>query len=371
MLKIEKITNKHEVYDITVSITNNFYANGILVHNCQEILLPTTPLMSLEDDQNLISLCTLLAINLGNIRNFDELESQCKNAVLALDNLLDYQDYMVPAAKTATALYRPLGIGVINLAYYLAKNGVDYQSPEGWKLIDETMEAINYYCIKASIELAAERGPCAGYKNTKWAQGLLPIDYYKPTIDEIVKFNPKQNWEWLREMLKIHGIRNATLTAFMPAESSAKISNATSGVDPIRALVTIKKNKTSITKQVVPEINRLKNKFDQLWEMQSMDGMIKSMAIINRLCSQSISTNLSYNPAHYPNGEIPQSVMIKDLLKANYYGLPTLYYHNTRDGREDAIVEDAPNTQPTNESVAENSQPEYNVEEDTCSSCTI
>lgn len=307
---------------------------------CQEILLPTTPLKSLDDPDGLVSLCTLSAINLGNVKNLDDLESVCKNTVKTLDNLLDYQEYMIPAAWNATRLYRPLGIGVINLAYYLAKNGVSYSSTEGHKLIDDTMEAINYFCIKASIELAKERGVCEGYNKTKWSRGILPIDYYKKTIDDIVKFEPKRDWEWLRVELKKYGIRNATLTAFMPAESSAKISNATNGVEPIRSLITSKGNKSNNTKQVVPEITRLKNRYEMLWDMTTMDGVIKSMAIISRLCSQSISTNLSYNPAHYEDGQIPLSMLLKDLLKANHYGLPTLYYHNTPDNREENLVEE-------------------------------
>lgn len=332
---------------------------------CQEILLPTAPLNDLNDPHGLISLCTLLAINLGNVKNLDDLESVCRNAVRMLDGLLDYQDYMVPAAKTATDLYRPLGIGVINLAYYLAKNGVSYNSEDGWKLIDETMEAINYYCIKASIELAKERGACDGIANTKWGMGLLPIDYYKNTIDSIVKFEPKQDWGWLREELLKYGIRNATLTAFMPAESSAKISNSTNGVEPVKSLIVTKSNKSNVLRQVVPEINRLKNKYDMLWDMPDMDGIIKSMAVINRLCSQSISTNLSYNPENYPGNEIPMSVLLKDLLKANHYGLPTLYYHNTKDGREEDLLKDQPKVV-TSEQSTENA-----IEEADCDSCKI
>lgn len=358
------------VYIFNVDNANQYkpFKEAVTTSNlCQEILLVTKPLKDLYDPEGLVSLCTLLAINLGTVKNFDDLEKVCRNAVRSLDTILEYQDYMIPAAKTATDLYRPLGIGVINLAYFLAKNGASYNDENGWKLIDEVMEAINFYCIKASIELAKERGKCLGYEKTLWSDNKLPIDYYKPTIDEIVKFEPKMNWQWLRGELSKYGIRNATLTAFMPAESSAKISNATNGVEPVRSLITVKKNKNNITKQVVPEINRLKNKYNMLWDMKSMDGVIKSMAVVNRLCSQSVSTNLSYNPEHYTNGDIPMSVMLKDLLKANYYGLPTLYYHNTRDGREDDVVEQA------NVEVKETvEQPSSSINEDQeCDSCKI
>lgn len=330
---------------------------------CQEILIATSPLKHLYDAEAMIALCTLAAINVGICNTPEDLESACKTAVRSLDTLLDYQDYMVPAAHTSTRKYRPLGIGVINLAYYLAKNNVTYNNEGGWQMLDDLMESITFYCIKASIELAKERGVCEGYEETKWASGLLPIDYYKPSIDEIVKFTPKMDWEWLRGQLKLYGIRNALLTAFMPAESSAKISNATSGVDAVRSLVTVKGNKLNVSKQVVPEIQRLKNKYDMLWEMPNMTGFIKSMAIINRLCSQSVSTNLSYDKKNYQNGIIPASTMIKDLLDAAHYGLPTLYYHNNNDNRDEdqgAVVE--LNNQQT---------PELEPIDDECDSCKI
>lgn len=296
---------------------------------CQEITLPTVPLKSLDDPEGQIALCTLAAINLGNVRSLDGLESVCRNAVRALDNILTYQDYMVPAARTSTELYRPLGIGITNLAYYLAKNGVKYSDQGAWDLMHDTMEAVSFYCIKASIELAKERGRCAGYENTTWADGKLPIDRYSKSVDKFIKAKLNLDWKWLRKELKEHGIRNATLLAMMPAESSSRIFNSTNGVEPIRSLITTKGNKHHVTKQVVPELSRLKNKYDMLWDMEDMDGVIKVMATIQKFTCQSISTNLSYNPAHYPNGEIPLSTLLKDILKANHYGLKTLYYHNT------------------------------------------
>lgn len=339
MIKIEKLKDRIPVYDITVSDNHNFYANNILVHNCQEVTLPTVPMQSLDDHNAEVALCTLAAVNLGNVKSLDDLEVTCRNAVRMLDNLLDYQDYMVPAAKTSTMKYRPLGIGITNMAYYLAKNGVHYDTFEGHKLMHDTMEAIEFYCIKASIELAQERGPCLGYNNTKWSKGIMPIDHYNKNVDKIVPNILNLDWEWLREELAKYGIRNATLTAMMPAESSSKIMNSTNGVEPIRSLITIKPNKHHITKQVVPEYTRLKKKYDLLWNMDSMDGVIKMMAVIQKFTCQSLSTNLSYNPEHFEDAKIPMSVLMRDILKANMYGLKTLYYHNTRDGREDEVVE--------------------------------
>lgn len=270
--------------------------------------------LEVERDASRIALCTLSAMNLGNIRSLDDIEGWMYNAVKGLDNLLSYQDFPVPAARESTLDYRPLGIGVINLAYYLAKNGVRYGDPEANQLIHDTFEAIQYYGIKASVRLAKERGPCRLWKNTKYGQGLLPIDHYNKNVDQLVKPTYKLDWEWLRQEVLTHGIRNATITALMPAESSAKISNSTNGVEPVRALITVKGNKSNISKQVVPEITKLKNKYDMLWDMDKMAGIIKTMAVIQKFVDQSISTNLSYNPAHFPEGKISMGTMLKDLL---------------------------------------------------------
>jgi ribonucleoside-diphosphate reductase alpha chain len=377
-----KETGRIYVFNVdNVNDHSNFKVPVTTSNLCQEITLPTVPMATLikatlnipfkdfqatlnmlNDDRAIvkykiksigdtvevetikdiseIALCTLAAINLGNVKSLDGLESVCRNAVRLLDNLLDYQEYMVVAAETSTKKYRPLGIGITNLAYYLAKNGVNYSSPEGHKLVHDTMEAIEFYCIKASIELAKERGPCTGYADTKWSDGIMPIDHYNKNVDSIVPNVLNLDWKWLRNELKQYGIRNATLTAMMPAESSSRIFNSTNGVEPVRSLITVKANKLHSTKQVVPEYMRLKKKYDMLWDMRDMDGIIKMMAVIQKFTCQSISTNLSYNPAHFEKGEIPMSIMLKDILKSNYFGLKTLYYHNTRDGREDEVVED-------------------------------
>lgn len=320
--------------------------------------------LKVTKDISEIALCTLAAINLGNVTNLDDLEHSCRDAVYSLDSLLDYQDYMVTAARTSTEKYRPLGIGITNLAYYLAKNGLKYSDQSAYDLMHDTMEAISFYCIKASIELAKEKGRCPGFEETKWADGLLPIDRYNKNVDRISNPSLKLDWNWLREQLALYGIRNATLIAMMPAESSSRIFNSTNGVEPIRSLITTKMNKSHISRQIVPEFSRLKNKYDPLWEMTSMEGIIKLMAVLQKFTCQSISTNLSYNPAHYENGEIPMTVMVGDLLMANYYGLKTLYYHNTRDASDDTKVEDA---------VVEPkyAEPEAKVEEDVCDACSI
>ena len=320
--------------------------------------------IEINRDKSAVALCTLSAINLGSVKSLDDLESICRNSVRALDSLLSYQDYMIPAAKRHSMKYRPLGIGITNLAYYLAKNGVKYSDQAAYVLMHDTMEAISFYCIKASIELAKEKGRCPGFAETKWADGLMPIHRYNKNVDKIV--NPKLNldWKWLGEQLSLYGIRNATLLAMMPAESSSRIFNSTNGVEPVRALITTKINKAHVSRQIVPEYTRLKNKYDLLWEMRSMEGIIKMMAVIQKFTCQSISTNLSYNPAHYTDGEIPLSILVGDLLKSNYYGLKTLYYHNTRDGADDTKVDDAKIIEAAPVEVAK-------VEEEECGACSI
>jgi ribonucleotide reductase alpha subunit len=357
-----KYVGRMPVYDITVDHSHSFIANGIVVHNCVEIALPTTPFNNILDENGRIALCTLSAINIANLKSVDDLEDLMYWAVRSLDNILSYQNYPLIAAKKATDDFRPLGIGTINLAYYLAKNSVKYGDPQALSMLHEIYEAMEFYGLKASVRLAKERGKCLRYEDTKYAKGLLPIDWYNKNVDEVTPPVYKLDWEWLRNEIKLYGVRNATITAHMPAESSCKPANATNGVEPVRSLITVKGNKSNISKQVVPEISRLKNKYDLLWEMKSMDGIIKTMAVIQKFCSQSISTNLSYNPINYPDGDIPMSVLLVDLLKCNKYGLKTLYYHNTNDQRDVSMVAD---------DVKSAAVEEVKEEPEICDSCVI
>lgn len=357
----EFLTVPHVLFADTVrGITNDRAVNSFKMGDQTEHTVD----LVVDRDASRIALCTLSAMNLGNIKALDDLEGWMYNAVKGLDNLLAYQDYPVSASYEAMLDYRPLGIGVINLAYYLAKNGVKYGEPEANQLIHDTFEAIQFYGIKASIQLAKERGPCRLWKKTKYGQGLLPIDHYNKNVDQLVKPNYKLDWESLRPDLIEYGIRNATITALMPAESSAKVSNSTNGVEPVRALITTKGNKSNVSKQVVPEIVKLKNRYDFLWDMTSMAGIIKTMAVIQKFVDQSISTNLSYNPIHFPDGMISMGTMLKDLLLCNKFGIKTLYYHNTNDQRDVNMVDDAVN--PSGNTIIEEV-----AEEEVCESCSV
>lgn len=298
---------------------------------CCEITLPTTPLQDIHDESGEISLCTLAAINWGKIRKPTDFEKPCTIAVRALDALLDYQDYPVRAAAIGTRNRRPLGIGIINLAYWLARNDTNYSDPN-LDLVHEYAEAWSYYLIKASVDLAEEVGACPKSNETKYHQGIFPIDTYKKDVDELVDTGYKMDWSGLYLEATEHGIRNSTLMALMPAETSAQISNSTNGVEPPRALVSIKQSKDGVLKQVVPGIQKLKNKYELLWDQKSPEGYLKIMAVLQKFIDQAISVNTSYNPRHYEDEKIPMSEMIKHILMHYKYGGKTLYYFNTFDG---------------------------------------
>ena len=298
---------------------------------CCEITLPTTPLKDIYDESGEISLCTLAAINWGKIKKPTDFEKPCTLAVRALDALLDYQDYPVRAAAIGTRNRRPLGIGIINFAYWLARNDTNYSDPN-LDLVHEYAEAWSYYLIKASVDLAEEVGSCPLDHQTKYAYGTMPINTYKKEVDELVEPNYKMPWSILASRALSSGIRNSTLMALMPAETSAQISNSTNGIEPPRALISIKQSKDGVLKQVVPELKRLKNKYELLWDQKSPEGYLKIMAVLQKFIDQAISVNTSYNPRHYEDEKIPMSEMIKHILMHYKYGGKTLYYFNTFDG---------------------------------------
>lgn len=303
---------------------------------CLEIALPTKPLTDVNDAEGEIALCTLSAFNLGAINDLSELEGLADLAVRALDALLDYQDYPLLAAQNGSMDRRTLGIGVINYAYYLAKHGVKYSDGSALGLTHKTFEAIQYYLLKASTQLAEEFGPCPSFGETTYAQGILPIDTYKKDLDVICQEPLHLDWESLREQIKTQGLRNSTLTALMPSETSSQISNATNGIEPPRGLVSVKASKDGILKQVVPDYVELKDQYELLWQMPSNDGYLHLVGVMQKFVDQAISANTSYDPSRFDAGRVPMKQLLKDLLTAYKFGLKTLYYHNTRDGAADA-----------------------------------
>jgi ribonucleoside-diphosphate reductase alpha chain len=306
---------------------------------CCEIDLPTVPLNDVNDEDGRIALCTLSAINWGNVKSPHDFEKMCKLAVRGLDALLSYQQYPVKAAEISTSEFRPLGIGIINFAYWLAKNDVSYSDPQALPLVDEYAEAWSYYLIKASADLAREQGPCTRWQDLKYADGQLPIDTRKKDIDELVPHQERMDWRSLREQILSTGIRNATLMALMPAETSAQISNATNGIEPPRSYVSIKQSKDGVLKQVVPEYRKLKNKYELLWDQKSPEGYLNICAVLQKYIDQGISVNTSYNPQHFEDEKIPMSDMLKHLLMFYKYGGKQLYYFNTNDGQGELDID--------------------------------
>tara|TARA_R110002153_G_scaffold2812_2_gene13405 strand:- start:144 stop:2432 length:2289 start_codon:yes stop_codon:yes gene_type:complete len=328
---------------------------------CCEINLPTKPLTHINDPEGEISLCTLSAVNWGVIKDFDEMAKVCKLAVRGLDELLDYQEYPVLAAELSTMKRRPLGIGIINFAYWMAKHNMTYQEPN-LELIDEWAEAWSYSLIKASNKLAMEKGACPGTPETKYGLGITPNQTYKKELDELVKHKERQNWKELRKNLIEHGIRNSTLMALMPAETSAQISNSTNGIEPPRGYVSIKQSKHGILKQVVPGFPYYKNKYDLLWDQKSPQGYLKIMAVLQKYIDQGISVNTSYNPEHYEDEKVPMSVLIQDILMFYKYGGKQLYYNNTYDGQGEIDI---------NKDDKLEDLPMGEIDDEDCESCKI
>ncbi|MDB1144901.1 MAG: ribonucleoside-diphosphate reductase subunit alpha [Alcaligenaceae bacterium] len=307
---------------------------------CLEIALPTKPLNDINDPNGEIALCTLSAFNLGAIHDPDEFESLADLVVRALDSLLDYQNYPIIAAEKASKRRRTLGIGVINFAYLLAKHGKRYSDGSGLNLTHRYFEAMQYYLLKASMNLAKEQGPCELFHETTYSKGVLPIDTYKKEIDKLCDEPLHYDWESLRQDIVKHGLRNSTLSSLMPSETSSQISNATNGIEPPRGLVSVKASKDGILKQVVPDFYDLYDQYELLWDLPNNDGYLQLVGVMQKFVDQAISANTSYDPARYPNSKVPMKVLMKDLLAAYKYGLKTLYYHNTRDGSTDQQIDD-------------------------------
>ena len=338
LLKERAETGRLYIMNIDHCNSHSSFVDKVEMSNlCQEITLPTKPLQHIDDETGEIALCILSAINVGKIRDLEDLDVLCDLAVRSLDELIDFQGYPVKAAEIATRARRSIGVGYIGLAHYLAKQGLKYSDPETWKTVHQLTEAFQYYLIKASVNLAKEKGACEYSNRTKYAQGILPIDTYKKDVDEIVPNDLLLDWESLRREVLEHGIRNSTLSAQMPSESSSVVSNATNGIEPPRGYLSIKKSKKGPLKQIVPSYGSLKNDYTLLWDMPGNTGYINIVAVMQKFFDQAISGNWSYNPEHYEGSEVPTSVMAQDLLTTYKYGWKTSYYQNTYDIKTDEV----------------------------------
>jgi len=341
LLKERAETGRIYIMNIDHCNSHSSFIDKVEMSNlCQEITLPTKPLQHIDDIDGEIALCILSAINVGKIKSNDDLEVLCDLAVRSLDELIDFQGYPVKAAEIATRARRSLGVGYIGLAHYLAKHGEHYDDPGAWKLVHDLTEAFQYYLIQATVNLAKEKGACEYSHRTKYGQGILPIDTYKKDVDEIVPNELKYDWEGLRAQVKLYGVRNSTLSAQMPSESSSVVSNATNGIEPPRGYLSVKKSKKGPLKQIV-------------------------VAVMQKFFDQAISGNWSYNPENYPDNEVPTSVMAQDLLMCWKMGWKTAYYQNTYDHKTDEVIEEPKqDLQSLLNDILES-------DESSCDSCTI
>ena len=363
LLKERAETGRIYIMNIDHCNSHSSFQDKVNMSNlCQEITLPTEPLQHIDGIDSEIALCILSAINVGKLRSTDELEELCDLSVRGLEELIDYQRYPVKAAELATLARRSLGIGFIGLAHYLAKNGLKYDSQDAWDEVHKLTESFQYYLLKSSNQLAKEKGQCVEFKSTKYALGQLPIDTYKKDVDEISNQELQHDWSSLRESILEHGLRHSTLSAQMPSESSSVVSNETNGIEPPRDYLSIKKSKKGPLKQIVPGYQHLKNNYTLLWEMPDNSGYIKVVAVMQKFFDQAISGNWSYNPEHYPDNEVPISVMAQDLLQTYKYGWKTSYYQNTYDMKSDDGIDDKKEAL---ESLLST------VEEEDCESCKI
>ena len=340
MLKERAETGRVYLMNIDHCNSHSSFKDKVNMSNlCQEITLPTDPISHIDDDAGEIALCILSAINVGKITRIEEMENLCDLTVRALEELIDYQEYPVAAARRSTLARRSLGIGFIGLAHYLAKNGVKYDEQGAWDLTHKLTEAFQYNLLKASNEIAKEKGACEGFHRTKYIDGILPIDTYKKDVDSITSEPLHYDWDSLRADIEEHGLRHSTLSAQMPSESSSVVSNATNGIEPPRDYLSVKKSKKGPLKQIVPQFNSLKNNYTLLWDMPSNEGYIKIVAVMQKFFDQAISGNWSYNPENYTNNEVPVSVMANDWLTTYKYGWKTSYYQNTYDNKKDVDEE--------------------------------
>ena len=370
LLKERAETGRIYIMNIDHCNTHSSFKDKVYMSNlCQEITLPTRPVQHIDDPEGEIALCILSAINLGLIKEKDELEDLCDLSVRALDEIIDYQEYPVEAAKKSTEARRSLGIGYIGLAHFLAKNKVKYSDKEALVLVDEVTEAFQYYLLKASNNLAKEKGKCDYFHKTKYADGILPIDTYKKDLDSIIKRKLSYDWNTLREDIKSSGLRHSTLSAQMPSESSSVVSNATNGVEPPRDYLSVKKSKKGTLKQIVPDYNRLKNFYTLLWDMPSNEGYINVISVMQKYFDQAISGNWSYNPENYKDNEVPTSVMANDLLTTYKLGWKTSYYQNTYDAKSD--VDEPTHTLGWHDNVKEEPKEIILDDQEECEACAI
>ena len=329
---------------------------------CCEILLPTVPFKRLDDDTGRIALCTLGSINWGSFRNPEDMRRACRILQRSLCNILDYQDFLSIQSKLSNDEIQPLGIGVTNLAYWHAKRGLKYGEKDSLQEVKSWMEHQAYYLTEATVELAKERGKCLDSDKTYYGQGIFPWERRANGVNELANFTPELDWEPLRENMKRYGVRNATLMAIAPVESSSVVINSTNGIELPMSLITTKESKAGSFTQVVPEYQKYKNKYQLMWDQKDCIGYLKTSAVLQAYVDQSISTNTFYNPAHFFDKKVPSTLIAKNLMQAQIWGIKTFYY---------SLINKQGSKVAENEVI--NQQTIENIEllEDECESCKL
>ena len=328
---------------------------------CCEILLPTKPFKRLDDSDGRIALCTLGSINWGAFRNPEDMRRACRILQRSLCNILDYQDFLSIQSKLSNDEIQPLGIGITNLAYWHAKRSLQYGESDALAEVKTWMEHQAYYLTEATVELAKERGACKDSHRTWYGKGIFPWERRAVGVNELANFAPELDWEPLRELMKTHGVRNATLMAVAPVESSSVVINSTNGIEMPMSLITVKESKAGSLTQVVPEYHRLKNRYQLMWAQKDCIGYLKTACVLAAYIDQSISTNTFYNPAHWPDRKVPTTLIARNLMQAHHWGLKTFYYSLINKAGSKMIKEDAPAAMP---------EIDFDLEED-CEACKL
>jgi len=332
------------IYLMNIDEANSYsaWADKVEGYNlCQEVTFPLKPERFTGDPEAETGVCVLSAINMLEIESDEDHRDTCFKVVRMLDNIIDIQEYAVPACERFAKRKRSIGVGVSNLAGWLANQGLHHESPEAPQVISDFLEKQQYYLIEASVELAKERGACEDFAASKYSQGIMPVDRYNKNVDAIVPPEHKKDWKALEGEVLKHGMRNCTVSCFMPCEASSVIQGSTSGIDPVRDLISYKTSKTATTIVVAPNYKKNKDNYVRLFDQENNDGHIKCVAVITKWCDMGVSGNMSYNPQKFQGGVIPQARIIQDILTATKLGWRTFYYHNTFDGDVDHATTEA------------------------------
>jgi ribonucleoside-diphosphate reductase alpha chain len=309
---------------------------------CCEILLPTKPFKRLDDASGRIALCTLGSINWGAFRNPEDMRRACRILQRSLCNILDYQDFLSIQSKLSNDEIQPLGIGITNLAYWHAKKNLRYGEKDALQEVKTWIEHQAFYLTEATVELAKERGACLHSEHTRYGKGYFPWENRAKAVNKLADFTPTRelDWEQLRSDMRSYGVRNATLMAIAPVESSSVVIGSTNGIEMPMSLISVKESKAGSFIQVVPEYNKLKNRYQLMWEQTDCDGYLKTAAVLAAYVDQSISTNTFYNPAHWSDRKVPSTLIAKNLMQAHAWGIKTFYYSliNKQGAKADAEI---------------------------------